>query len=94
MRPTLRLKYPDHEFLSRNSFQMKDRPRFLRYPTKDVTLADGSRRTVPYVGPVRTCFKNRVAFVGAITMGDQILLGAIPMEDMDLVLTSARAPST
>lgn len=53
---------------------------------KEITLADGSRRMVPYVGPVETRFKNRVAFVGAIVMGDEILLGAIPMEDMDLIV--------
>jgi clan AA aspartic protease len=53
---------------------------------KEVTLADGSCRLVPYVGPIETRFKNRVAFVGALVMGDEVLLGAIPMEDMDLVL--------
>jgi hypothetical protein len=53
---------------------------------KEVTLADGSRKMVPYVGPVETRFKNRVAFVGAIVMGNEVLLGAIPMEDMDLVV--------
>src|SRR5271163_3229108 len=53
---------------------------------KEVTLADGSRRMLPYVGPIETRFKNRAAFVGAIVMGDQVLLGAIPMEDMDLVV--------
>jgi hypothetical protein len=30
--------------------------------------------------------KNRVGFAGALVMGDQVLLGAIPMEDMDLVV--------
>ena len=30
--------------------------------------------------------KNRVGFAGALVMGDQVLLGAIPMEDMDLVI--------
>lgn len=53
---------------------------------KEVTLADGTRRMVPYVGPIETRFKNRVAYVGAIVMGDEVLLGAIPMEDMDLVV--------
>ena len=53
---------------------------------REVTLADGSRKMVPYVGPVEVRFKNRVAFVGAIVMGDEVLLGAIPMEDMDLVV--------
>ena len=53
---------------------------------KEVTLADGSRKMLPYVGPIETRFKNRAAYVGAIVMGDQVLLGAIPMEDMDLVV--------
>lgn len=53
---------------------------------KEVTLADGSRKLVPYVGPVELRFKNRVGFCGALVLGDQVLLGAIPMEDMDLVI--------
>ena len=53
---------------------------------KEVTLADGSRKLVPYVGPVEIRFKNRVGFAGALVLGDQVLLGAIPMEDMDLVV--------
>jgi len=53
---------------------------------KEVTLADGSRRLVPYVGPIELRYKNRVGFAGALVMGDQLLLGAIPMEDMDLVV--------
>ncbi len=53
---------------------------------KEVTLADGSRRLVPYVGPIEIKFKNRTGFAGALVMGDQVLLGAIPMEDMDLVV--------
>jgi len=53
---------------------------------KEVTLADGSRRLVPYVGPIELRFKNRTGFAGALVMGDQALLGAIPIEDMDLVV--------
>ena len=53
---------------------------------KIVTLADGSEKTVPYVGPIELHFKNRVGFTGALVMGDQVLVGAIPMEDMDLVV--------
>jgi clan AA aspartic protease len=53
---------------------------------KEVTLADGSRKLVEYVGPIELRFKNRVGFAGAIVLGDQVLLGAIPMEDMDLVV--------
>lgn len=53
---------------------------------KEVTLADGSIKLVPYVGPIELRFKNRIGFAGALVMGDQPLLGAIPMEDMDLVI--------
>jgi clan AA aspartic protease len=53
---------------------------------KEVTLADGGKKLVPYVGPLELRFKNRVGFAGALVMGDQVLLGAIPMEDMDLVV--------
>src|ERR1700722_9352232 len=44
---------------------------------KEVTLADGSTKFVPYVGPVEVHFKNRSGYFGAIVMGDQVLLGAI-----------------
>jgi len=53
---------------------------------KEVTLADGSRKLVPYVGPVELRYKDRVGFAGALVLGDEVLLGAIPMEDMDLVI--------
>ncbi len=54
--------------------------------TKEVTLADGNRKLVPYVGPIELRYKNRIGFSGALVMGDTPLLGAIPMEDMDLVV--------
>jgi clan AA aspartic protease len=54
--------------------------------SKEVTLAEGSKKLVPYVGPIELRFKNRVGFVGALVLGDQVLIGAIPMEDMDLVV--------
>ena len=54
--------------------------------TKIITLADGSNREVQYAGPVELRFKNRVGFAGALVMGDEVLFGAIPMEDMDLVV--------
>ena len=53
---------------------------------KEVTLANGTRQLVPYVGPVELRFKNRIGFAGALVLGDQVLLGAIPMEDIDLVI--------
>ena len=53
---------------------------------REIILADGSSQSVPYVGPVQIRFKNRGGFTGALVMGDQVLFGAIPMEDMDLVV--------
>lgn len=53
---------------------------------KEITLADGTKKLVPYVGPIELRFKNRVGFTGALVMGDQVSLGAIPMEDMDLII--------
>ena len=57
---------------------------------KEVALADGTRRMVPYAGPVEIHFKGRIGFVGALVMGDEPLIGAIPMEDMDLVVIPSR----
>lgn len=54
--------------------------------TKEVILADGSVKEVPYVGPLEIKFQDRTGYAGALVMGDQVLLGAIPMEDMDLVI--------
>jgi clan AA aspartic protease len=65
---------------------VRDRLRLEKLTDKEATLADGSTRMFPYVGPIEIRFKNRVGFTGALVMGDQVLLGAIPMEDMDLVI--------
>ncbi|HEY5895346.1 MAG TPA: clan AA aspartic protease [Chthoniobacterales bacterium] len=53
---------------------------------KEVFTADGRSHLLPYVGPVHVRFENRGCLTGAIVMGDEVLLGAIPMEDMDLVV--------
>lgn len=63
-----------------------DQLRLERLTDKEATLADGSTKLVPYVGPIEIRFKNRVGFTGALVIGDQVLFGAIPMEDMDLVV--------
>ncbi len=57
---------------------------------REVTLANGHRVKVPYCGPVEIRFKNRRCFTGAMIMGDEPLVGAIPMEDMDLVILPTR----
>ena len=53
---------------------------------KEIALADGRRKLVAYVGPAELQFKNRIGFAGALLSGDEVLLGAIPMEDMDLIV--------
>jgi len=53
---------------------------------RDVVTADGREHSIPYVGPVRTRFDNRSSFSGALVLGDTVLMGAIQMEDMDLVI--------
>lgn len=65
--------------------RIRDQLKLEAIDQKVVTLADGSKKSVPYVGPIELRFKNRVGFTGALVMGDQVLVGAIPMEDMDLV---------
>ncbi len=53
---------------------------------REVMLASGQVFTYPYVGPVRVSFDNRTCFTGALVLGNEVLLGAIPMEDMDLII--------
>ncbi|VAX08982.1 hypothetical protein MNBD_GAMMA26-2228 [hydrothermal vent metagenome] len=55
---------------------------------REVTTADGRHIPVPYVGPIQIKFENRTCFTGALVLGDTVLLGAVPMEDMDLVVSS------
>ncbi len=60
-----------------------------RLEEREVTTADGVRRLYAYVGPIEVHFGNRGCFTGALVLGDEILLGAVPMEDMDLVVSPA-----
>lgn len=57
---------------------------------REVTVADGRTMRVPYVGPVKVAFQDRLCFVGALVLGDDVLLGAVPMEDMDLTIHPSR----
>ncbi len=56
---------------------------------REVTTADERSHVVPYVGPIQIKFENRTCFTGALVIGDSVLLGAVPMEDMDLVISPA-----
>ncbi len=58
--------------------------------TRDVTIASGESTLCPYVGPIQVNFKNRSCFTGALVLGNEVLLGAIPMEDMDLIVHPAK----
>ena len=73
----LHLCIPDHIRIQLDLDKVEDR---------EVTLADGSKKLVPYVGPIMINFMNRSGFTGALVLGDEALIGAIPMEDMDLVV--------
>jgi len=56
---------------------------------KEVTTVDGVRSLGHYVGPVHVQFGTRECYVGAVVLGDEVLLGAVPMEDMDLIVIPA-----
>jgi clan AA aspartic protease len=55
---------------------------------RSVLLADGSRQNFQQTEPVDIFWKNRHSTCRAIVLPDakEILLGAIPMEDMDLII--------
>ncbi|MDE0348756.1 MAG: clan AA aspartic protease [Gammaproteobacteria bacterium] len=54
---------------------------------REVTNADGSTHLVPYVGPIAIEFENRGCVTGALVLGDEVLLGVVPMEDMDVLVS-------
>ncbi len=56
---------------------------------RKATMADGTMREVPYVGPVKVSFGNRSCYGGTLVMGDEVLLGAVQMEDLDLIVVPA-----
>ncbi len=53
---------------------------------REVTLADNRKQICSYVGPVMIHYANRSCFTGALVLGEKVLLGAIPLEDMDLIV--------
>jgi len=60
------------------------------FEKREVTIADGSKKLVPYVGPIKIKYLNRMCLTGALVLGNTTLLGAIPIEDMDLVIHLSR----
>ncbi len=61
---------------------------------RQVATADEKSHVIPYVGPVQIRFENRTCFTGALVIGESVLKGAIPMEDMDLVISPSRETVT
>jgi clan AA aspartic protease len=57
---------------------------------REVTTADGKKHLCSYVGPIEVKFEKRECFTGALVIGDEVLLGAVPMEDMDLVISPSK----
>jgi clan AA aspartic protease len=55
---------------------------------REVILADGSRQKLPIVGPIEIRFENRKTTTSAVVVpgADKILLGVIPIEDMDILI--------
>jgi clan AA aspartic protease len=53
-----------------------------------VTLGDGTKRDINYAGPVKVIFKERFCITDAFVVpeDEEVLLGAVPMELMDLVI--------
>ncbi len=48
--------------------------------------ANGSLEEVPVAGPIELRFANRRTVADAVVIGSEVLLGAIPMEAMDVVI--------
>jgi len=53
---------------------------------RDILMADGSKITCSYSGPVTIQFEDRGCYTGALIFGDEVILGTIPLEDMDLLV--------
>ncbi|MEH3106633.1 MAG: clan AA aspartic protease [Sphingomonas fennica] len=54
--------------------------------TRVAQMADGSLVEVGIVEPVSVRFDNRQTTTTAMVLGTEVLLGAIPMQDMDVMI--------
>jgi clan AA aspartic protease len=55
-----------------------------------LTLTDGHQRKVSKIAPIEITFANRTYVTEAVVLGDEPLMGVIPLEAMDLVVDSGR----
>jgi clan AA aspartic protease len=51
-----------------------------------VKIADGSFVDVPVVAPIRINFENRSCTTDAYVLGDEVLIGVVPIEAMDCIV--------
>ena len=49
-------------------------------------MADGSTLEVEMVAPITVEFENRETTTTAMVIGNEVLLGAIPMQDLDVLI--------
>lgn len=52
----------------------------------EAEYANGKIESVPIVGPMVIKFANRRTVADAMVLGNQVLLGSIPMEAMDVII--------
>jgi clan AA aspartic protease len=77
----LELRIPQH---------IANQLRLRKVDEREVTVADGRKELVDYVGPVKVEVFGRQAITGALVLGDVVLLGAVPMESMDVLIDPRR----
>ena len=59
-----------------------------------VTLANGHQCKVPKIAPIEIAFANRSYVTEALVLGNEPLLGVIPLEAMDLIVDSRQQSLT
>ena len=52
--------------------------------TQFVRLADGRQIKAPKIAPIEIAFENRTYVTEALVLGDEALMGVLPLEAMDL----------
>ena len=67
---------------------IKNQLNLQKVDEKLAELADGSQKLLEVVGPVDIKFENRSTTARAMVLpgGSEVLLGSIPMEDMDVLI--------
>ena len=54
--------------------------------TQFVHTADGRQLKVPKIAPIEIAYENRTYVTEALVMGDEALMGVLPLEAMDLLI--------